>query len=83
MRMKPFLGLDKAIVDGCGLPRQMKREAHGDQRECLWCLVVWSKSPASSDEKCTGGVGDFSLPLIGNRAGGDGKRMPQIQQGGA
>jgi hypothetical protein len=24
--------LDEAIVDGCGLPRQMKREAHGFSR---------------------------------------------------
>jgi len=36
--MKSFPGLDEAIVDGCGLPRQMKREAHGDQRECLRCF---------------------------------------------
>jgi hypothetical protein len=32
IRTKPFLGLDEAIVDGCGLPRQMKREAHGFSR---------------------------------------------------
>ncbi len=32
IRTKPFLGLDEVFVDGCGLPRQMKREAHGLSR---------------------------------------------------
>ncbi|WP_229751851.1 transposase [Marinithermofilum abyssi] len=37
-RTKPFLGLDEAFVDGCGLPRQMKREAHGPQEVPLGCF---------------------------------------------
>jgi len=49
-------GLDEAIVDGCGLPHRMKREGHGDQRECLRCfsrvgqvtqLTVGALSPPS------------------------------------
>jgi hypothetical protein len=37
LRVRNHPGLDETIVDGCELPRRIKGEAYGDEREYLWC----------------------------------------------